>query len=283
MLLDDAAERRLPLMIVGITSRPDVLDRALLRPGRLEIVVECPIPDVDARRDILLHTVSRRHTQNRSRNEDRFSGHKREVGGTSIDFVAQSTHGMVGADLVSLCREATLKNLYRCVKHQQVLSPKEGSVESPQTSQLSMDDWKEALNIVRPSGLRAVLHDTRVPPNTPCIGELVGMGRFQRKLRSNAGTACKPIATGHSGCLHHLDYFAWRFREWKDYAGAVSGTRRKRVWSCHHWWRCTELVSKVVGESERAIADLFHRARKMSPCLVFLDQIEAVTIAPRCK
>ena len=269
MLMDDAAKRRLPVVIIGITSQPEVLDRAIFRPGRLELVIECPIPDAKARLNILRHIVSKRLKG--KPDGDQHAIDNDDADDDQLVQVAKSTHGMVAADLVSLCREATMAHLHDLVARNKVnVSP---------MANLQMKDWMAALAIVRPSGLRTMQHDTRVPEGTPCISELTGMGSLSNQAEAAVLAPLRQAEQYYalgvsppSGLLLH-----GASGNGKTLLALVLAQEAKICGLANFISvRCTELVSKVVGESERAVAEVFHRARKMSPCIVLLDQIEAI-------
>jgi proteasome regulatory subunit len=86
----DGFESRGDIGIIGATNRPDILDPALLRPGRFDRFIEVPLPNVDGRREIL-----KIHTKNMSLDED-----------VSIDSLADITEDLSGADLKAVCTEA---------------------------------------------------------------------------------------------------------------------------------------------------------------------------------
>ena len=86
----DGFESRGDIGIIGATNRPDILDPALLRPGRFDRFIEVPLPNVDGRREIL-----KIHTKNMSLDDE-----------VSIDSLADITEGLSGADLKAVCTEA---------------------------------------------------------------------------------------------------------------------------------------------------------------------------------
>ncbi len=86
----DGFESRGDIGIIGATNRPDILDPALLRPGRFYRFIEVPLPNIDGRREIL-----KIHTRNMSFEEE-----------ADIDFLASLTDGLSGADLKAVCTEA---------------------------------------------------------------------------------------------------------------------------------------------------------------------------------
>ncbi len=262
LLLDDAFERRLPLLVLGVTSRPDTLCRDLLRPGRLEVVLECPIPDTAGRLDMLrLMTAHMQPSPSPSASEADSAMARR------LAAVARSSRGMVGADLASLCREAALHRV-------RVLG---GGGDGGK--EITMNDWQHALAVVKPSGLRSTAHDTHVPEGTLGVSELVGMARLGARaaaavlapLRQASRYWAMGIAPP-SGLLLHGPSGNGK----TALALALARDAQRDGLANFISVRCTELVSKVVGESEAAVAAVFRRARAMAPCIVLLDQIEAI-------
>ena len=267
LLLDDAFERRIPLIVVGITSRPETLSRDLLRPGRLEVVLECPIPDTAGRLDMLrLMTANMRPP---SPSPLLLSSDADTVMERQLAAVARSSRGMVGADLASLCREAALNRV-------RVLSADDRGGGG---KDITMNNWHYALTVVKPSGLRSTAHDTHVPEGTLGVSELVGMARLGAQAVAAVLTplrqASRYWAMGiapPSGLLLHGPSGNGK----TALALALARDAQRDGLANFISVRCTELVSKVVGESEAAVAAVFRRARAMAPCIVLLDQIEAI-------
>lgn len=86
----DGFESRGDIGIIGATNRPDILDPALLRPGRFDRFIEVPLPNLEGRREIL-----KIHTKNMSFDEE-----------ADIDLLVDLTDGLSGADLKAVCTEA---------------------------------------------------------------------------------------------------------------------------------------------------------------------------------
>ncbi|KAG9301685.1 hypothetical protein G9A89_016756 [Geosiphon pyriformis] len=121
MLLNemDGVESATSVLVVGATNRPDMLDAALLRPGRFDKLVYVPPPDLPSRRQILaIHTLRMPLLPD-----------------VDLDEIAQQTNMYTGADLKNVCREAAMTALR----------------ESRDADQVTMNHFLEALKIVRPS------------------------------------------------------------------------------------------------------------------------------------
>jgi len=88
----DGLEDLEDVVVIATTNRPDLIDSALLRPGRLDRHIHVPIPDGEARRKIF-----EVHTRNKPLAED-----------VDLDDLADRTDGYVGADIEAVCREASM-------------------------------------------------------------------------------------------------------------------------------------------------------------------------------
>jgi transitional endoplasmic reticulum ATPase len=127
----DGLEALEDVVVIATTNRPDLIDSALLRPGRLDRHVHVPVPDEDGRRKIL-----EVHTQ-----------HKPLADSVDLDKLARRTEGYVGADLEALAREASMvasREFIRSVE-------KEDVTESIGNVRVTMDHFEEALDEVQPS------------------------------------------------------------------------------------------------------------------------------------
>ena len=287
-LLDELHSRG-SVMVIGVTNAHDGMDKKvvelLTREGRLPNVIECGVPNVEERRDVLELMTSRMVLSgsggggsggggngggggNDDDDDDDGSG-----GGLVLDYLATRTHGMVGTDLADLCREAAMH----------ALSRDEGGGEKKAggcSLLVSDNDWSRALLVARPSGLRATVHDTTTPPGTPTLIDLeASMIHPIQRIRTSTLRALsspeiwtkKGIAPPSGLLLHGPSGNGKTLL-----ACAVA----KEVQTCGLGnvliVRCTDVVSAVLGDSERALSEAFRRARRMSPCVVVLDQIEAI-------
>lgn len=127
----DGLENLEDVVVVATTNRPDLIDSALLRPGRLDRHVHVPIPDEDARRAVL-----EVHTRGVPLSDD-----------VDLDTVARRTEGFVGADIEALCREATMQATRGLISE---LDPEEEEYDET-TRSVTMEDFEEALQEVSPS------------------------------------------------------------------------------------------------------------------------------------
>ncbi|MGN1186047.1 MAG: AAA family ATPase, partial [Methanobrevibacter wolinii] len=140
LTLMDGLNSRGQVVVIGATNRPDSLDPALRRPGRFDREIEIGVPDKDERKEVL-----EIHTRNMPLAED-----------VDLDKIAENTHGFVGADLESLCKEAAMRVVRRIIpdiKSEDEKIPE----ETLKKIVVTRNDFKEALKEIQPSALREVL------------------------------------------------------------------------------------------------------------------------------
>ena len=140
LTLMDGLNSRGQVVVIGATNRPDSLDQALRRPGRFDREIEIGVPDRDERKEIL-----EIHTRTMPLNED-----------VDLDKIAESTHGFVGADLESLCKEAAMRVVRRIIPEINKLDEAIPE-ETLKKIIVNNDDFREALKEIQPSALREVL------------------------------------------------------------------------------------------------------------------------------
>ncbi|MCS7112106.1 MAG: CDC48 family AAA ATPase [Ignisphaera sp.] len=253
--LMDGLEERGRVVVIGATNRPDALDPALRRPGRFDREIEVPPPDKRARREIL--SV---HTRNVPLSED-----------IDLDKLAEMTYGYTGADLAALVKEAAMNALRRFLKEHAIDLDKPIPSELLQKLKVTMADFLNAMRNVAPSLMREVLIEVpEVRWND--IGGLEGIkqqlreavewplrhpGMFEQMgIRPPKGI----LLYGPPGCGKTLLAKA---------AATESGANFIAV-------KGPEILSKWVGESEKAVREIFRRARRAAPAIVFFDEIDAV-------
>ncbi|PWN23403.1 AAA-domain-containing protein [Microstroma glucosiphilum] len=260
------------VVVIAATNRPNAIDPALRRPGRLDREIEIGVPSPAARLDILTTLLS--DTPHSLTADD-------------IHQVASRTHGFVGADLSALIREAGMKVIRRRLADEQVEA---GGIDhlSVQVQQklkisrnarhlLTAEDLFSSVPLMRPSSLRSML------PPPPLSWSSIGLGSpdspysiaKQRILQSvewplKYSSQMKKLGIsggrgvllyGPPGCSKTMIARACAQSEGINFIG-VKGP---------------ELFSKYLGDSEKALRDLFRKARAASPAIVFFDEIDALT------
>jgi transitional endoplasmic reticulum ATPase len=259
LTLMDGLAQRAQVVVIAATNLPNALDPALRRPGRFDREIAISIPDRDARRAIL--DVHRRDMPLAS-----------EV---NLDQLASVTHGFVGADLEALCREAAMNALRRTLP---AIDLDAGSVPPEVLNKLEVtpDDFQVALREVEPSAIREVFVER------PAVrwDDVGGLDEAKRRLIEAvawplthaalfAKAGVRPprgvLLSGPPGCGKTL------------LARAVANETGVNFLSV----KGPELLSRYVGESERGVREVFHKARQAAPCVVFFDEIDALLPARR--
>jgi len=257
LALMDGLESRGQVIVIGATNRPNALDPALRRPGRFDREIEIGIPDKRGRREIL-----QIHTRGMPLSAD-----------VDLEKLAELTKGYTGADIAALCREAAMKCIRRILPsidfNEERISP-----EVLNSLEVTMRDFLEAYREITPTALR------EVEIETPTVrwDEVGGLSEVKQRLieaiewplkypEKFDRLGIKPpkgiLLYGPPGCGKTL------------LAKAIATEAEANFVTI----KGPEIYSKWVGESEKAIREVFRKARQAAPCIVFLDEIE--TIAPR--
>ena len=255
LALMDGLKSRGNVIVIGATNIPNTLDPALRRPGRFDREIEIGVPDKLGRGEILeIYTRGMPLAE-----------------GVDLDRLAGITHGFVGADLAALAREAAMSVLRRLMPDLDFNQPNLPE-EKLATLEVTMADFESALLEVEPSAIREVF--TEVPDvGWQDVGGLDEIKRllveavewplrhaelFERAgIRPPKGLLLYgPPGTGKTLLAKALA------RESEVNFIAVKGP---------------ELLSKWVGESEKAVREVFRKALQAAPCLIFFDEIDALT------
>jgi len=256
-LMDGLAERG-RVIVIGATNRPDALDPALRRPGRFDREIEIPPPDKKARREILAV-----HTRSVPLDDD-----------VNLDRIAEMTHGYTGADLAALVKEAAMNALRRFLMEKNVDLSRPIPSELLRTLKVNMGDFIQAMNMVHPSLMREVF--VEVPEIR--WSDIGGLEDVKQHLREAVEWPLKYqdvfekmgirppkgiLLYGPPGVGKTLLAKAAATESGANFI-AVNGP---------------EVLSKWVGESERAIREVFRRARMVAPAIIFLDEIDSIAPA----
>ncbi|MEM0287290.1 MAG: CDC48 family AAA ATPase [Nitrososphaerota archaeon] len=252
--LMDGLEGRGKVVVIAATNRPNALDPALRRPGRFDREIEIKVPDKKGRLEILqIHTR-----------------HMPLLNDVDLEKLASVTHGYVGADLEYLCKEAAMKTLRR---HLPEIKLEEEKIppETLNKLQVSMADFEEALKEITPSAMREVYLETPEVRWT----EIGGLEQVKKELQEAVEWPMKyPEAykrLGYSipkGILLYGPSGTGKTL----LAKAVATESSANFISV----RGPELLSKWVGESEKAVREVFRKARQAAPCIIFFDEVDAL-------
>jgi transitional endoplasmic reticulum ATPase len=242
LTLLDGLEPNEEVVVIGATNRVDDIDPAIRRGGRFDREIEIGVPDVKGRREIF-----EVHTRDMPLAED-----------VDLEQISERTHGFVGADIATLCREAGMAALRR------------GKHDATELK-ITYADFEEAMTGVEPSGMREYVAEQ---PDTT-FDNVGGLDETKRRLTEAVewpltyGLLFEKAATDPpAGVLLHGPPGTGKTLLAEGIAGE-SGVNFVRV-------NGPEILDRYVGESEQAIRDLFERARQTAPAIVFLDEIDAI-------
>jgi transitional endoplasmic reticulum ATPase len=254
LTLMDGMKSRGKVVVIAATNRPDSIDPALRRPGRFDREFEIGIPDEAGRREILNIHVRGMPLDKK----------------VNLGRIAKVTHGFVGADLEILAKEAAMRSLRRILPKLDLEEEKISS-EILQKIVITDDDFKEALKEVRPSALREVL--VQVPDVS--WEDVGGLDTLKEEVREAVEWPMK-----HAEAFAYADIASPKGILMYGPLGtgktliakAVASTTESNFISI----KGPELLSKWVGESEKGVREVFRKARQAAPCIIFLDEIDAL-------
>jgi len=254
----DGLKARGQVIVIGATNRVNALDPALRRPGRFDREIEIGVPDEVGRLEVLhIHTRGMPLTT---------EGDNKVV----LESLAKRTHGFVGADLSALCREAAMKALRRYLP-QINLEEEEIPPEVLDKLEVNNNDFVGALREIQPSAVREVfievpdVHWSDIGGLLDVKQELIEVVEWPlKKPESFKRIGITPpkgvLVFGPPGCGKTL------------LARAVATESEANFISV----KGPELLSKWVGESEKAVREVFRKARTAAPSIIFFDEIDAI-------
>jgi transitional endoplasmic reticulum ATPase len=254
LTLMDGLESRGNVVVIAATNIPNTLDPALRRPGRFDREIMISVPDREGRREIL-----EIYTRGMPLSSD-----------VDLERLAGVTHGFVGADLESLGREAALSALRRlmpAIEFSQANLPYDRLAALEVTS----DDFEAALSEVEPSALREVF--TEVPDvGWDDVGGLDDAKRVliesvEWPLRHSSMFERAGIRPSRGILLHGPPGTGKTLL-----AKALARQSEANFISV----KGPQLLSMYLGESERAVREVFRKARQAAPCIIFFDEIDAL-------
>ena len=254
LALMDGLSGRGNVIVIGATNRVNALDPALRRPGRFDREIEIGIPDKDGRYEIL-----QIHTRGMPLAED-----------VDLKKLAEMTHGYTGADLAALCRETAMKALRRYLPEinleEERIPPK-----ILEKMEIRMEDFLNAFREITPTAMREVA--VEVP--TVRWEDVGDLEEAKQELKEAVEWPLKNpqafkrmgieppkgiLLYGPPGCGKTL------------LARAVATESEANFITI----KGPEVFSKWVGESEKAIREVFRKARMSAPAIIFFDEIDSL-------
>lgn len=253
LTLLDGLTNRGETIVIGATNRVNAIDSALRRPGRFDREIEIGLPDREDRVEIL-----QIHTRGMPISED-----------IELKSLAQMTHGFAGADVESLVKEAAMRALRRYLPKIDLDEPLPREVL--EKMEVKEKDFLQALKEVEPSSLREIMVEI------PQISweDVGGLEEIKEKLKDSVE---RPIIDPESFIEMGVEPTKGILLYGPPGTGktllakAIANESEANFISV----KGPELLSKWVGESEKAIREVFKKARQTAPSIVFLDEIDAI-------
>ena len=251
-LMDGLTERG-NVIVLGATNRPDSVDPALRRPGRFDREVEISVPNHEGRLEILqIHTRGM------------------PIPDVNLEELAAELHGYTGADIKSLCRESAMKAIRRYLPKIDLETDRIPS-KVLQSMEITLADFYDGMHDVVPTAMRQFY----VERPKVWWGDVGGLDDAKRVLTDNLMVALREpekfhrigirppkgaLIYGPPGCGKTLLARA---------LAAESGGNMILV-------RGPQILSRWVGESEKAIREIFRKAKAASPCVIILDEMDSL-------
>lgn len=255
--LMDGMSSRGKVVVIGATNRVNAIDPALRRPGRFDREIEIGVPDKEGRFEIL-----QIHTRGMPLSKD-----------VDLEKLASMSHGFVGADLHALAKEAAMRSL-RKVLPEIDLATESIPSETLKKIVVTMQDFLEVIKEMEPSALREVFVEV---PDVKW-DDIGGLTAIKQELQEAVEWPLK-----YQGLFNHTDatppkgvlLYGPPGTGKTLIAKAAANESEANFISI----KGPELLSKWVGESEKGVREVFRKARQAAPCLIFFDEIDAITPA----
>ena len=254
LALMDGLTDRGNVIVLGATNRPEGVDPALRRPGRFDREFEISVPNEDGRLEILLI-----HTRGMPVSDD-----------VDLKNLASELHGYTGADIKSLCREAAMKSINRHLPEIDLETEKISS-KVLQSMQIKLIDFYNAMHEVVPTAMR----EFYVERPKVWWKDVGGLDKIKKTLTDNLIVAMKEpskftkmgvrpprgaLIYGPPGCGKTLLGRA---------VATETGANMILV-------KGPEILSKWIGESEKAVREIFRKAKAAAPCVVIFDELDSL-------
>jgi len=255
LTLMDGLNSRGRVVVIGATNRVNSIDPALRRPGRFDREIEISVPDKKGRLNIL-----KIHTRNMPL--------RRNV---KLEDLASKTHGFVGADLSSLAKEAAMSIIRKVLPDLNMDEDQEIPQEKLDQMIIGKEDFEDALKVVRPSAMREVLVET---PNI----SWTDIGGLEKTKQALIETIEWPLKYSESferlGISPPKGILLYGPPGTGKTLLAKAVAKESEANFIHV--KGPSLLSMWVGKSEEGVRKVFERARQVSPCVVFFDEIDSL-------
>ncbi len=254
LTLLDGIQGRDNVVVIGATNRQDAIDPALRRPGRFDREIEIGVPDKNGRAEII-----EIHTRGMPISDD-----------FDVDWLLDNTHGFVGADISALVRESAMKALRRYLPEID-LDEEQIPPEVLEKMAVIMADFRMAIKEIEPSALREIYLE--VPEVS--WDEVGGLQEIKDRLKESIEwPLTKPELFEHFGINppRGIVLFGAPGTGKTLLAKAIANEAKANFITI----KGPELISKWVGESEKAVREVFKKAKQSSPSIIFLDEFESI-------
>lgn len=255
LALMDGVSSRGDVIVIGATNRQEDIDPALRRPGRFDREIDIAAPTEDGRLDIL-----KIHTRNVPLNKD-----------VNLKKIAEITHGFVGADLAALVKEAAIFAIKSKISDIS-LPKKEIAAKIIEELAISKEDFENGLKVVQPSALREVFVDI---PNIS-FSDLGALKEQKEEISDIVNLSLKKkdlLNTMNLKTIKNLMIFGPSGTGKTSFVKATA----KEFGINFIYVKGPEVFNKWVGESEKTIRQIFKKAKEVSPCILFFDEVDSLT------
>ena len=254
LTLMDGMQGRDNVVVIGATNRRDAIDQALRRPGRFDRELEIGVPDKNGRREIV-----NIHTRGMPIADD-----------FDMDWILENSYGFVGADISALTREAAMKALRRYLPDID-LDQDEIAPEILEKMEVQMNDFRLAMRDIEPSALREIY--VEIPEVS--WDDVGGLDEIKERLKESVEW---PLTMPE-----RFEHFGIKPPRGIVLFGAPGTGKTLLAQAIAHEAKANfitikgpELISKWVGESEKAIREVFKKAQQASPSIIFFDEFESI-------
>ena len=254
LALMDGLTDRGNVIVLGATNRPDSVDPALRRPGRFDREMEISVPNADGRLEVM-----EIHTRGMPIASD-----------VNLKVLSSELNGYTGADMKSLCREAAMRSIRRYLPEID-LETEKIPARVLQSMEVKLIDFYDAMREVVPTAMR----EFYVERSKVYWDDVGGLDKAKKILEENLIIAMinpekfskmgiKPpkgaLLYGPPGCGKTL------------LARALATESSGNMILV----RGSEILSKWVGESEKAVREIFRKAKSASPCVIIFDELDSL-------